>query len=75
MVMADESCWTPEDRLQVIDARVVDAISAYVTSAGGLFHAIRLAAAVGLTALPCDVSGSIEAGIGPAANLHLPSAH
>jgi muconate cycloisomerase len=71
MVMADESCWTLEDGLEVIAARAADAVSIYVAKAGGLFRATRLAAALGAEGLACDVNGSIETGIGTAANLHL----
>ena len=71
MVMADESCWTLEDGLEVIRQRATDAISIYIAKAGGLFYASRLAAACGAAGIACDVNGSLETGVGTAANLHL----
>jgi len=71
MVMADESCWSLEDGLDVISGRAVDAVSIYVAKAGGLFPASRLAAAMAAARIPCDVNGSLETGIGTAANVHL----
>lgn len=71
MVMADESCWTLEDGLEVISQRATDAISIYVAKAGGLFYASRLAAACAAAGIACDVNGSLETGVGTAANLHL----
>ena len=71
MVMADESCWSLEDALEVIAQRAADAVSIYVAKSGGLFHSSRLAAALGAAGIACDVNGSLETGIGTAANLHL----
>jgi muconate cycloisomerase len=71
LVMADESCWSLEDGLDVITQRAVDAVSIYVAKAGGLFPASRLAAALGGAGIVCDVNGSLETGVGTAANLHL----
>jgi muconate cycloisomerase len=71
MVMADESCWSLEDGLEVIGQRAADAVSIYVAKAGGLFFASRLAAACAAAGIACDVNGSLETGVGTAANLHL----
>lgn len=73
LVMADESCWSLQDGLEVIAQRAVDAVSIYVAKSGGLFHASRLAAVLGAAGIACDVNGSLETGIGTAANLHLAS--
>lgn len=71
MVMADESCWSLEDGLEIISQRAADAVSIYVAKAGGLYFASRLAAACAAASIACDVNGSLETGIGTAANLHL----
>ncbi len=70
-VMADESCWSIADGLQIIRDRAADAVSIYVAKAGGLLHAAGLAQTLRVAGIPCDVNGSIETGIGTAANLHL----
>jgi muconate cycloisomerase len=69
-VMADESCWDALDALDVVRHRAADAISVYLAKAGGIVRARRMAAIAEAAQLPCDVNGSIESGIGNAANLH-----
>ena len=69
-VIADESCWDPPDALEVVQARAADAISIYLAKAGGLARARDVAAIARAGGLDCDVNGSIESGIGNAANVH-----
>jgi len=73
-VIADESCWTPHDLLEVVERRAADAISIYVAKAGGLARARTMAALAHACGLPCDVNGSLESGIGTAASLQLATA-
>jgi muconate cycloisomerase len=73
-VMADESAWTVQDILELHELRAAECFSCYVTKPGGLYRArqqAELAAALGMY---CDIGGSIELGIGNAANLHLGAA-
>jgi muconate cycloisomerase len=73
-VMADESAWTVHDILELHELRAAECFSCYVTKPGGLHRArqqAELAAALGIT---CDIGGSIELGIGNAANLQLGAA-
>lgn len=70
-VMADESAWTALDILELTRLDSARCFSCYVTKPGGLWRArqqAELAAALGMY---CDIGGSIEMGIGNAANLHL----
>jgi muconate cycloisomerase len=70
-VMADESAWTALDILELHQLDAARCFSCYVTKPGGLWRArqqAELAAALGMY---CDIGGSIEMGIGNAANLHL----
>lgn len=70
-VMADESAWTVHDILELRELGAAECFSCYVTKPGGLWRArqqAELAAALGFY---CDIGGSIESGIGTAANLHL----
>ncbi len=73
-VMADESAWTVHDILELYELRAAECFSCYVTKPGGLYRArqqAELAAALGMA---CDIGGSIELGVGNAANLHLGAA-
>ncbi|KWX67511.1 mandelate racemase [Mycobacterium sp. NAZ190054] len=70
-VMADESAWTVHDILELHQHGAAECFSCYVTKPGGLWRArqqAELAAALGMYH---DIGGSIEFGIGTAANLHL----
>jgi muconate cycloisomerase len=73
-VMADESAWTPQDILHLRDLRAAELISLYVAKPGGLYRARAVATVAEATGLRCDIGGSIEMGIGLAANLHLGAA-
>jgi muconate cycloisomerase len=70
-IMADESAWTAEDVLEIACKKAADMISIYTTKPGGLFKAKKVAAVAEAAGLQCNVNGSVETGIGNAANLHL----
>ena len=70
-IMADESAWTPEDVLEIIQKKAADIISLYTTKPGGMFKAKKVAAVAEAAGLKCNVNGSVETGVGNAANLHL----
>lgn len=69
-IIADESCWDSREALEVIQSGAADCISIYLAKAGGIAGARRVAAVAEAASVPCDVNGSIESGIGNAANLH-----
>jgi muconate cycloisomerase len=69
-VIADESVWDARDAMAVAAERAADALSIYLAKAGGIAPARRVAAVAMAAGLPCDVNGSLESGIGNAANLH-----
>jgi muconate cycloisomerase len=73
-VIADESCWQPTDVVRVAQAGAADAISIYIAKAGGLGRARKVATVAEANGLPCDVNGSLESGVGNAANVHLATA-
>jgi muconate cycloisomerase len=73
-LMADESAWTPQDIFRIRELRAAEFISLYVTKPGGLFRAREVAAAAEAAGLRSDIGGSIEMGVGCAANLHLGAA-
>jgi muconate cycloisomerase len=70
-IMADESAWTPRDVLDIIQKKAADIISIYTTKPGGLFKAKKVAALAEAAGLECNVNGSVETGVGNAANVHL----
>ena len=70
-IMADESAWTPQDVIEIIQKKAADIISIYTTKPGGLFKAKKVAAVAEAAGLRCNVNGSVETGVGNAANLHL----
>lgn len=73
-VISDEGCWTPQDAIELVGRRAADVLSIYYTKAGGLFRALQIGAIGYAAGLPVNVNGSLEAGVGNAANLHLAAA-
>jgi muconate cycloisomerase len=71
LIMADESAWTPQDALEIAQKKAADIISLYTTKPGGMFKAKKVAAVAEAAGLLCNVNGSVETGVGNAANLHL----
>ena len=69
MVIADESCWQPADLLDIGARDAADGISIYISKAGGIDGARQVADLARTLGLPCDVNGSLESGIGNAANI------
>jgi muconate cycloisomerase len=70
-IMADESAWTPEDVIEIVRKKAADVISIYTTKPGGMFKAKKVAAIAEAAGLRCNVNGSVETGVGNAANIHL----
>ena len=70
-IMADESAWTPEDVVEIVQKKAADSISIYTTKPGGMFKAKKVAAVAEAAGLKCNVNGSVETGVGNAANVHL----
>jgi muconate cycloisomerase len=70
-IMADESAWTPQDVLEIAQKKAADIISLYTTKPGGIFKAKKVAAVAEAAGLKCNVNGSVETGVGNAANIQL----
>jgi len=70
-IMADESAWTAQDVLEIARKKAAEIISLYTTKPGGLLIAKKVAAVAEAAALQCNVNGSVETGVGNAANIHL----
>lgn len=73
-IMADEGAWTAKDIFRIRNHRAAEYFSLYVTKPGGLYRARDVGATAEAAGLRCDIGGSIEMGIGNAANLHLGAA-
>jgi muconate cycloisomerase len=73
-VMADESAWNVHDILELYELDAATCISCYVTKPGGLHRARQQAEVADALDFIYDIGGSIETGIGNAANLHLGAA-
>lgn len=70
-VMADESAWTVHDILELDRLGAASCFSCYVTKPGGIYRAKRQAEVAYELGFYSDVGGSIEMGVGNAANIHL----
>ena len=73
-IMADESAWTVADIHELSDHKAAACFSLYVTKPGGLYRAKQQADAAMAMGMYSDIGGSIEMGVGNAANLHLGAA-
>jgi len=73
-LMADEGAWTPQDILELREERAAELFALYVTKPGGLYRAREVGVVAENVGMRCDIGGSIEMGIGNAANLHLGAA-
>jgi len=70
-LMADESAWTSQDILRILQMKAAEVISLYPTKPGGLFRAKQAASVIQAGGLTCNVNGSAEMGVANAVNLHL----
>lgn len=73
-IMADESAWTSRDIYDLARREAVDMISIYTTKPGGMYRALQVASICEAVGFPANVNGSVETGVGNAANLHLAAA-
>ena len=73
-VIVDEGCWSPEDAMEIVKRGAADIVSIYYTKASGLLRSMEIGAIAKAAGLPVNVNGSLEGGVGNAANLHLMAA-
>ena len=72
-VMADESCYTPQDAMALARAGAADILSVYVGK-GGIGPARKIIAVAEAAGLTCTVGSNLELGIASAAMAHLAAA-
>jgi muconate cycloisomerase len=70
-VMADESCYTPQDAMALARAGAADILSVYVGKGGGIGPARKIAAVAEAAGLTCTVGSNLELGIASTAMTHL----
>ena len=73
-VIVDEGCWSPQDASEIVRRGSADVLSIYFTKAGGMIRSMEIGAIGRGAGLPVNVNGSLEGGVGNAANLHLSAA-
>ena len=73
-VLIDEGCWSPHDAIEIVRLGAADVLSIYFTKAGGVIRSMEIGAIGRAAGLAVNVNGSLEAGVGNAANLHLAAA-
>lgn len=73
-VIVDEGCWSPQDAIEIVRRQSADILSIYFTKAGGLIRSMEIGAIGRAAGMPMNVNGSLEGGVGNAANLHLSAA-
>jgi muconate cycloisomerase len=73
-VIVDEGCWSAQDAMEIVRAGGADVISIYFTKSGGMLRSMNIGAVAHAAGLPVNVNGSLEGGVGNAANLHLAAA-
>ncbi len=73
-VIVDEGCWSPQDAMEIVQRGAADVLSIYFTKAGGLIRSMEIGAIGRAAGLAMNVNGSLEGGVGNAANLHLSAA-
>lgn len=73
-VIVDEGCWSSQDALEIVRHGGADLLSIYFTKSGGMFRSMQIGTVAQAAGLPVNVNGSLEGGVGNAANLHLVAA-
>lgn len=70
-VVADESLYTVDDALQLIEGKACDVFSIYVGKSGGIGTARKIAAIADAAGVPCTIGSNLELGVASAAMIHL----
>lgn len=74
-VMADESIFSPQDALKVIQGRYADFINIKLMKSGGIYHALSIANLAMVNQMPCMIGSMMESGYSVGAAAHFAAAH
>lgn len=70
-VLADESVFSPEDAVRIMQTRAADLVNIKLMKCGGLTNALRIAAAAEICGVECMIGCMLEAKISVNAAVHL----
>ena len=70
-VYADESIFSPQDALELINMRAVDGINIKLMKCGGIYNALKIAAIAETAGIPCMIGSMMESHVSVAAAAHL----
>lgn len=74
LLLADESVWSAQDCLRIVERRAADAVHVYLQKAGGYRDAAKCVGIAEAGHIVCNVGGMGDLGVASAAALHLSSA-
>ncbi|WP_050183677.1 dipeptide epimerase [Domibacillus robiginosus] len=74
-IMADESVFSPEQALELVQRRAVDWINIKLMKAGGILRAMQVADIAQAGGIPCMIGSMMESSIGVMAAAHIAAAH
>ncbi|MDO4514343.1 MAG: dipeptide epimerase [Lachnospiraceae bacterium] len=70
-VLADESVFSPEDALKIMQMRAADLINIKLMKCGGLYNALKIASAAEVYGVECMIGCMLEAKVSVNAAVHL----
>lgn len=70
-VLADESVFSPEDALRIMQMRAADMVNIKLMKCGGLYNALKIASAAEVYGVECMIGCMLEAKISVNAAVHL----
>jgi len=70
-ISADESVFTPQDALRLVEKKAVDIINIKVSRVGGIFNAEKINAIAESAGVACMIGAMLELELGTAASAHL----
>lgn len=73
-VMADESVFSPQDALRILETRAADIINIKLMKAGGLHNALRICSLAEVAGVECMIGCMLEAKVSVTAAVHLAAA-
>ena len=69
-VMADESVFSPQDALELVNMQAVDGLNIKLMKCGGIYNALKIAAIAETAGIPCMVGSMMESHVSVAAAAH-----
>jgi len=73
-VIADESVFSPEDAMRILDMRAVDGINIKLMKCGGIYNALKIAALAESAGVSCMIGSMMESAVSVSAAVHMAKA-